>query len=392
MGRVSEYYLELSELNIAGVPDKYVCVRHFKDKHINNFISKNYTDGYCNYCKKSVKVLELEEVLKFMMKGINNFYEDAANFQPYNSREGGYLYGHSTPNELIQDEIGLETEPYKLTEDIIYSIADIAWCSYYDFYGSPKEMLERRWHYFSNTVKHQTRYFFNYRDSKAEYLEPSINAQDALKDLGEFINKYNLIRHLSSDKLLIRARQHTISDKIEFATQLVAPNIEFAQYANRFSPSGVPMFYGGFEEKTVIKEVYDSKKKSSHRRITIGYFQAKEKIRVIDLTKVPNTPGIFEPDRYEDYFSLNFLNQLVFELSKPVTLDRKDHIEYVPTQIITEYIRYPFNETKRKKIQGIIYPSAKADGKPCIVLFWNKEECLKKLKLIKTNTIKTSIL
>ncbi|HMC00258.1 MAG TPA: hypothetical protein VKN14_04375, partial [Flavobacteriaceae bacterium] len=62
MGRVSENYLELSELNIGYIPNKSVCIRHFNDRYINRFIKKNYKDGFCDYCCKNVKVLELEEI------------------------------------------------------------------------------------------------------------------------------------------------------------------------------------------------------------------------------------------------------------------------------------------------------------------------------------------
>jgi hypothetical protein len=391
MGRVSEYFLELSEFNIGSVPDKKVCIRHFEDKHINRFIIKNYEKGFCNYCNKDLKVCNLEDVLKFMMKGIQNFYEDAANYQPFESKEGGYLYGTLTVNDLIQSEIGLVTEPFELTEDIINSIDDLSWSNYYDIYDSPTDDLARRWEFFKQTVKHQTRYFFKFRNSKIDYFQDSINAEETLSDLGGFIKKYNLLETLPSETPVFRARQHKISDidKLQRQEELVSPPLNLAKYPNRFSPSGVPMFYGGFDRQTIISEIYNPKNKSN-KRITIGEFKTKRKIRVLDFTKIPSIPSIFQPEKYKNYFDILFLHQLVKDLSEPITIDKLDHIEYVPTQIITEFLRYPFNDTLKKKIEGIIYPSAKSNGKTCVVFFWNQTESISKLTLVNKETLKTS--
>lgn len=62
------------------------------------------------------------------------------------------------------------------------------------------------------------------------------------------------------------------------------------------------------------------------------------------------------------------------DISKPVNpLDSS--IEYIPTQIVTEYIRFNPN----LKADGIIYPSSKGKSMENIVLFKNQEECLSDL-------------
>ncbi len=40
----------------------------------------------------------------------------------YNSREGGYLGEIYTPDELIQEHIELNAEPFEVIEDIVNSI------------------------------------------------------------------------------------------------------------------------------------------------------------------------------------------------------------------------------------------------------------------------------
>ena len=122
MGQAKQRWMELNDRHIGKVPDKRVCVKHFEDKHIKKYIRQNYVDGFCDYCQKDLKVVELVVLMTFIMAGISNFYEDAANFLGYNSQEGGYLGSIYTPDELIQEFVELEAEPFEIIEDIVNSI------------------------------------------------------------------------------------------------------------------------------------------------------------------------------------------------------------------------------------------------------------------------------
>jgi hypothetical protein len=141
MGQVKQRMIEMDARNLSSVPDKNLCIKHIDDNTIKRFIRKNYTSGYCDYCEKEVKVVSLEDLLEFMMLGISNFYEDAANFMSYNGREGGYLGETFDPDELIQERIGLETDPFELTEDIVNSIEDIAWSEPDMYYDTERDEL-----------------------------------------------------------------------------------------------------------------------------------------------------------------------------------------------------------------------------------------------------------
>lgn len=55
---------------------------------------------------------------------------------------------------------------------------------------------------------------------------------------------------------------------------------------------------------------------------------------------------------------VQFLWQFVNEISKPVAHDGSEHIEYVPTQVVSEYFAQAFQYAKGKRIDGLIYPSA----------------------------------
>ena len=153
MGQVKQRMIELNERNFSSIPNKSVCIKHINDRAIKRFIIKNYTDGHCDYCQKEVKVVSFDDLLEFMMLGISNFYTDAANFMSYNGREGGYLGETFNPDELIQEKIGLETDPFQLTEDIVNSIDDIAWSEPDLYYDTERDELNYQWSFFKNLIK-----------------------------------------------------------------------------------------------------------------------------------------------------------------------------------------------------------------------------------------------
>jgi hypothetical protein len=67
------------------------------------------------------------------------------------------------------------------------------------------------------------------------------------------------------------------------------------------------------------------------------------------------------------------LNYFATELSKPIEKDDRAHIEYVPTQVITEYFRTEFRYQGRK-IDGIRYRSARHVDHYSFVLFATQDD------------------
>jgi RES domain len=92
----------------------------------------------------------------------------------------------------------------------------------------------------------------------------------------------------------------------------------------------------------------------------------------LDLSAVPSVPSIFEsiPDtwEYDPRPPAIFLNYFGDEVSKPITEEDRIHVEYIPTQVITEYFRTEFLHHGRK-IDGIRYRSARRSGHCSLVLF-----------------------
>ena len=61
---------------------------------------------------------------------------------------------------------------------------------------------------------------------------------------------------------------------------------------------------------------------------------------MVNLTALSPIPSVFDPEQRKYYYELVFLHEFAQDLSAPVVLDGREHIEYVPTQVITEYMRW----------------------------------------------------
>ena len=72
------------------------------------------------------------------------------------------------------------------------------------------------------------------------------------------------------------------------------------------------------------------------------------------------------------------------ELSKEIYEDGREHVEYVPTQILTEYFKYIFYQLTNNQIEGIVYKSSKSEKGKCVVFFMDNKSSSKYLKLDKT--------
>ena len=70
------------------------------------------------------------------------------------------------------------------------------------------------------------------------------------------------------------------------------------------------------------------------------------------------------------------LREFAKAIAEPVQKDDKERIEYVPTQIVTEYFRHAIGVDGTTPIDGIMYRSSRSTGGVCYVLFVDNEHCV----------------
>jgi RES domain-containing protein len=97
---------------------------------------------------------------------------------------------------------------------------------------------------------------------------------------------------------------------------------------------------------------------------------------VVDLTELAPFPSLFDEQRRHLRAGIAFLCDFVKDLAKPIKKDGREHIDYVPTQVVTEYLRHAFRAEGGYRVKGVIYQSArKGQGKCCVLFARNKACC-----------------
>lgn len=367
------------------IPDKYVCPNCIDDYAVREFIEENAVKEQCSYCSNRSSdptAAPLEDVIEFVLEGIWTEWDDPASCVGW---EGGWVGAEVIDSdELIRYRVGLEYSNEEVLQDIINTIRDREWCQR-DPYGlRPEETLTFGWHSFCDQVKHHTRYiFFRINGDESEeqkYLHdldeiPLSKMLDRISyEMSRLEYDVDIAKSLDIGTKLYRARIHRENVTLNKARDVGTVPREKAKYSNRMSPAGIPMFYGAFDPETALEETIDRIIEPG-KVASIATFRTLQEIRILDLSELPRIPSLFDSERSHTRSSLTFMHGFVTDLSQPVTKDNLEHIDYVPTQVFTEYIRYLYRDIEGNNLLGIVYPSAKkADGKS-IVLFLENEHC-----------------
>jgi hypothetical protein len=176
---------------------------------------------------------------------------------------------------------------------------------------------------------------------------------------------------------LFRARAHRrdAADQPATASELGSPPEQRAIRSNRMSPIGIPMFYAAIDEAAAVEETR-ALGIGSDEALTVGVFRPDRPLNVVNLVSLPPIPTVFEQHRLDVRPQLIFLHHFAAEVSKPVDRSQTEHLEYVPTQIVTEYFRHVYGNEHGTQVDGLRYGSAVQDGGECVVLFVDNEQCV----------------
>ena len=392
MGQAKKQMMEEEARGWSEPPEKSVCASHFHDKVLKDFINKNGVVGRCDYCQNKTINVQLKDFVEFVNDRIREYYGHVDDQGLYLEsflmgdeddhiarRVGGYTFpSHRKDYEFVElaSEIGLYSDNSELDEDIYGCFPDGPWCVNDPFNSTEGEELIYSWGHFCRLVKHAHRYTFFMEPEFSEPFERSENGLgDILSELSRCVIDSNLIKVLPIGTIIYRGQVHLPDEEITSFKRLASPPDELASQ-NRMSPAGISMFYGGFDLDTVKAEIYTEEDKIKGKIITIGEFSAIQPLRMIDFTEIPNASFFSNYNLH----GLEFLRSFSKSIAQPYPRDNKVNIEYVPTQIMTEYFRHIFTFGSQH-INGLIYNSAQCHGKKCCVLFLNQKDCFDFLTL-----------
>lgn len=350
-----------------------VCARCFDDEYIEAFIDSTVDSPECDFCGRKSRVKNiaapLDGVVDFILEGVNREYERAVDALGWESAEGGYQGAHWDSYDLIE-QIGLDlpNDDGKLLEILVECFGDEPWCDRDPYAQREDERLVSSWERFCEFIKYKRRYFF-FQHKQEELLAPHeyLSPSELLGFIGKTVENLDLVKAVPAGSLIYRARQQKAGERLHGSYDFAPPPVQRALRSNRMSPAGVVMFYGSDDAKTAVLEIDDDPKLG----IAVGTFRTTREMKVLDLTKLPRRLGFFEqqPDSSEvNRYSVAFLHNFVKSVSAKVESGSREHIDYVPTQVVTEWFRTVFRHGG-SALDGIVYPSTQNPGGHSFVVF-----------------------
>ena len=370
-----------------GTLDTHVCSDCVVDAALRELVESNLSGFECSYCgitSGDPVAAPLEVVIECVYNSIGKYYADAQNIGiPWDK---GWVLSETELWKVVG-----EFDPgwgWKLLEDITNCIG-------YDKYfvphvdgdwgkGNPASALRYGWFRFSETVMYKTRYLFHFEPYDEIDVErgDEIPVRFFLNALGTVASRLNLILKVSVNTQLFRVRVVPNGKIISKFSEISVPPKRIAG-AGRMNPAGIPYLYVALDEVTSVKETVTEE----NREYASAVMTTNKELKVLNLCDLPATPSLFDPDRYQERNEIQFLASFRDDISKPVSKDGMEHVEYVPTQIISEYFRHKF-EHDGEKMNGIMFNSSKNDGGRNIALFVSNHEEVEKILSIDSITMK----
>lgn len=349
MSRVKDYWMELDERGFGEIPDNNVCGGCFEDYGMNSFVEHHGRLGRCSYCGcNNDRVCKLEAILRHIVESIRTeWYLPEESGTPYDSEEGEWFAEPIDKQNLFEeDDFGATGQ---LRDDIIGAIDQEF---YLKEFVEPDDDNEMRWGDFKELVLKQSRFLFS-------TTRRNFEVDNFLSCIGQMVKQFNLVTQLSAGTEVVRARMFYAKDLPATLEKMGPPPYE-KTISSRISPAGMVMLYAAGNLDTAIDEILPSEKEI----VCYATFSLLQPVYIVDFTKIKKipVPSIYDINKRNLRYPLRFLRAFLTDFTKPVEKDGREHIDYVPTQLVSEYIKFYITAENGSPVDGISYPCSKGSG------------------------------
>lgn len=342
---------------------KYVCVRCVPDKFLKRLICKNVQQQRCDYCNTerlrniAAPVSILMEPIVFAFK---RHFSDPVHGGCFNDREASDFIRPLSTGEALQELLPEWGDDDNSSDLLLNHIAKAfqneLWIKAPDgmYMGEHEhEAMTWSWEAFARMIKHEQRFFFHVQNqdrSTQSYIPPS----EMLPTLGGLVNRLGLVTQVDSGTQLFRARIRDADANWPLdAEQLGAPPLQKAS-AGRMNPAGISYLYLALDKATALAETVSRPPNT----VVVGCWTIENSKIVVDLTHLPEEPSVFDEAGQRNREELLFLNEFVVDIQKSIQKNNNEHIEYLPSQVVSEYFSQIFRSENNVRIDGLMYRSA----------------------------------
>ncbi len=376
LGYVKDQMIRDQERGYSSAGDKHVCPDCFIDEGVQAFVKEHAVSSQCDYCGKNggsdVIAAPIDEVVGHIVASLETEYDMPEDELPTEFMKDGI--GTIDTYDLLWNPPIVDPCDGPLWDDILAAItSQRSWWCKRDYFGLQEdEVLLTTWRGFVELVNHRVRYvFFRTKTEDAEnYWDKICDPLRALDAIAKTVDEIGLVRKLDAGTILFRVRLDKTKTFTAF-DDIGTPQSIQARYSNRMSPAGVAMFYAASNKDVAIAETW---RPSTNAKASIGEFVTKKQSLILDLSRLPHVPSIYDAVRRHLRAPLKFMWLFMRDFAKPVKKDGREHIEYVPTQIVTEFFRHVYRTEDDKRIDGICYPSSLSQEGCSYVFFWGHDD------------------
>lgn len=369
MGRAKAEMLEIEERGWRVEDDKFVCADCVEDEYLKSVIENHLLSDCCSYCGRAEPfpiASSLEALMPSIADGINYYFSDPVG--------AGVPWDEGSPAiEPISTADALMSLPLEchdgLFQDVVAAFWNDAWVPAPEGHWLSEHEHQRlawSWSTFVETVMHRTRFHFHLA-SLPEYAESGeVAPGNMLPAISACINQLDLVKQLENGVSLHRVRIRHAHDTWEPCALELGPPPESKARAGRMNPAGIPYLYLALDGATALAETITGPPVTA----VLGRFVAVKPLTVIDLTDLPALPSVFDGERASERESLLFLEKFVEAITRPVAKDESEHVSYVPSQVVCEYLAQVFHPAALPgRVDGLLYRSAVRPRGKNLVLF-----------------------
>ena len=353
--------------------EKSICDKCLSDPYLKSIVRDETEEHTCDFCETTTderSCVGFNRIMEVIAKTVFQYFAHADEHLSYDREDGCYMGASRDTSDLFfGQELSEISDDTSVIDEVESCLGSYDWCDKNPYSLMGLDLYQQSWEAFCHAVKHQTRYFF--QSGHDDLYTETIAVPKMLGALRRMIEGSDMLATLKAGEAIFRVRNHSPNEICSDWKSLGSPPA-YEAGSNRMSPAGISMFYAGLDMETAKAEIEAHLKEDDQSVLTGGRWATTRDLRLLDLTKLPPAPSIFEMDRhYRD--QVVFLRRFVNEITKPVAQDGMEHIDYVPTQILTEYFRH-ITSPYREQVQGIIYPSAQKKSGKAAVLFFDETD------------------
>ncbi len=383
VGYWSERQIWEWELGFSAPENRAVCGECVADPALKEFVESRAAHPRCDFCEREADVdvaADTDDVLEHVSLSLRREWSTPLEAGlTWDSEDHAWIGGGVYELRDVLEDGEWPFADTGFEEFVLRAFGETEWCTRDPGGLDESEALHFSWDLFRETVMHETRFLFALREYDTSYDDrghPLRRGAKMLEELGRLIAHYGLIATLTPEETLYRVRIDDVEKVHSTATSLGTPEAEKARQS-RMSPAGIPMLYAATDPATAEAETLDPERVEG-KALSRGTFRTREAVSIVDLTRLPPVPSIFSEDEEAlgSRPSLGFLHGFCRDVSRPIDRDDRVHVEYVPTQVVCEYIRFLFPRLAGREIAGLTFESARQEDGRNVVLFVDQDHCL----------------